>query len=200
MTAATQLFLDKGYELTSMEAVAKQAGVSKLTIYSHFADKEELFRAIVQTRCDKVCMPTTMLEYALLPVEEALNQIAHKALAKILLPDSIRLIRIILAEALHRPEIVRIYYEVGPRRVKTAFADLLREFTRLGKLVVQDFTCASEQFYGLLKGEMLQRILILHAPQPGAEEIEKHIQATISLFLAGYRPTSTTTPTKTEVL
>ena len=50
VSAATLLFMENGYGLTSMEAVAKQAGVSKLTIYSHFADKSELFRAIIQQR------------------------------------------------------------------------------------------------------------------------------------------------------
>lgn len=194
VTAANALFMENGYELTSMEAVARQAGVSKLTIYSHFADKSELFRAIIQYRCDKIGMPTTFQPEAQLPVEEALLKIAGRAVANIFRPDSIRLIRLVQAEALHRPEIVRIYYEVGPRRVKTAFTDLLREFNRQGQLSITDPICASEQFFSLLKGEKLQQVLAFQSPQPEAEELDSHVKATVGLFLAAYKPAKTETP------
>jgi TetR/AcrR family transcriptional repressor of mexJK operon len=186
--AATQLFLEKGYELTSIEAVARQAGVSKLTIYSHFADKNELFRAIIQYRCDTVGMPESFIGEAQLPVEEALLKIARHATSIVFRPDSFRLMRVVQAEALRHPEIVEIYYNVGPRRVKTAFADLLREFDRRGKLSVPDPLRGAEQFFSLLKGEMLQRTLMFQTPPPSAAELEAHIKATIDFFLAAYRP------------
>ena len=40
LDAAEKLFLSQGFTGTSMDAVAKEAGVSKLTVYSHFSDKE----------------------------------------------------------------------------------------------------------------------------------------------------------------
>ena len=45
--AASELFLSQGFQGTSMDAVAKRAGVSKQTVYSHFANKEELFKACI---------------------------------------------------------------------------------------------------------------------------------------------------------
>src|SRR5579859_8268673 len=47
--AARELFLDAGYGNTSMDAVAKHAGVSKSTLYAHFQNKEQLFGAVVGT-------------------------------------------------------------------------------------------------------------------------------------------------------
>lgn len=47
LDAAKILFLSHGYANTSMDAVASEAGVSKLTVYSHFNDKETLFSAAV---------------------------------------------------------------------------------------------------------------------------------------------------------
>lgn len=190
VVAATKLFMEKGYELTSMEAVAREANVSKLTIYSHFADKEQLFRAIIQYRCDKIGMPQSFPEEAAMPAEEAFLKIAQRALSIIYRPDSLRLMRIIQAEALHHPEIVSAYYEAGPRCVKAAFTGLLETFNRQGKLAIPDPVRASEQFFSLLKGEPLQRILLMVAPVPDAEQIEAHIQATVKFFLAAYRPTS----------
>lgn len=190
--AATQLFLKKGYELTSMEAVAKKAGVSKLTIYSHFKDKKELFKAIIETRCDKVGMPVDLQEYIQLPVESALMSISRGALDKILRPESIRLIRIIHAEALHGPDIPNIFYEIGPGRVVLAFTELLQKYHQQGKLHVTDPAYASGQFFSLLKGEMLQQILFLHAPLPSDEKVDAHIKRTVSLFLSIYAPQNKT--------
>jgi TetR/AcrR family transcriptional repressor of mexJK operon len=194
IAAAIQLFMENGYDLTSMEAVARQAGVSKLTIYSHFADKKELFSASVQARCDKIGMPTSFPDEALLSVEEALLKISRGALQRILEPESIRLIRIVQAEALHRPEIARLYYEVGPSRVYTAFAELLGDFNRQGKSAIPDPAHAARQFFSLLKGEMLQNILMLHTPLPSPEAIEAHIRATVDFFLAAYPATKTEKP------
>jgi len=190
VAAATELFMENGFELTSMEAVARKANVSKLTIYSHFADKKELFRAIIQHRCDKVGMPESLLAEVALPPEVALLKIARQASSIIFRADSLRLMRVIHAEVLHHPEIVQIYYDVGPRRVKTAFADLLRAYDIQGQLKVVDPVRASEQFFSLIKGERLQRTLMLMAPAPDAEELENHIKAAVALFLAAYRPQS----------
>lgn len=183
--------MENGYELTSMEAVAREAGVSKLTIYSHFSDKSELFQAIIQYRCDKMGMPDCFSDEAGLPVEEALVKIARHAASVIFRPDSFRLMRVVQAEALRHPEIVEIYYQVGPRRVKTAFADLLRTFDRQGQLAISDPDRASEQFFSLLKGELLQRTLMFQMPAPDKAELEAHIKATIDFFLAAYRPQKT---------
>jgi TetR/AcrR family transcriptional repressor of mexJK operon len=53
LDAAKNLFVRNGYASTSMDAVAAEAGVSKLTVYSHFTDKETLFSAAVVARCEE---------------------------------------------------------------------------------------------------------------------------------------------------
>jgi len=47
LLAATELFLEKGYDGTSMDDVAAKAAVSKPTVYKYFSDKERLFAEIV---------------------------------------------------------------------------------------------------------------------------------------------------------
>ncbi len=187
VVAATDLFMEKGYELTSMEAVAKRANVSKLTIYSHFADKTELFRAIIQYRCDKVCLPESFEAEAQMEPQEALTKIAQQACRIMYRADSLRLTRVIYSEVVHHPEVVEVWYSVGPRRVKTAFTDLLRSFNEQKKLEIPDATRASEQFFSLLKGERMQRTLMMMAPEPTATELAEHIAATVSFFLAVYQ-------------
>ncbi|HEX7915780.1 helix-turn-helix domain-containing protein, partial [Rudaea sp.] len=49
LDAAKQLFVKQGFEGTSMDAIANKAGVSKLTVYSHYRDKETLFAEAVRS-------------------------------------------------------------------------------------------------------------------------------------------------------
>src|SRR6218665_183527 len=65
LTAAKQLFPDLGFDGTSMDAIAAAAGVSKLTVYSHFNDKESLFIEAVRGRCEEQ-MPLSLFD---MPVE-----------------------------------------------------------------------------------------------------------------------------------
>src|SRR5437868_12962540 len=72
LEAAMALFPDRGYDGTSVEAIAQAAGVSKLTVYSHFADKETLFGAAV-TECCAQMLPHRLFEpVADLPVRDSL--------------------------------------------------------------------------------------------------------------------------------
>ena len=61
MDAAMLLFPSRGYDNTSVDAIAQAAGVSKLTVYSHFVDKEGLFAAAV-TECCAQLLPHRLFE------------------------------------------------------------------------------------------------------------------------------------------
>src|SRR3546814_8328288 len=52
LDAAKRMFTEHGFDRTSMDQIASEAGVSKLTVYSHFRDKEALFAAAVQSPCE----------------------------------------------------------------------------------------------------------------------------------------------------
>ncbi len=186
--AATALFMKHGFEMTSMEAVAKKADVSKLTIYSHFADKQELFKAVIRQRCDQQAMPECFMALAGQSAREGLLQLGKRLASLILSPDSLRLHRIMQMEAARYPQIVAIFYEAGPRRVRQAFGELLEEWNRQGKLSVRNVPQATEQFFSLIKGELHLKAMMLLAPDLSAEAVDAHIEAAVNLFLAGYQP------------
>src|SRR3954462_950393 len=58
LAAAEELFLIQGFGAVSMDAVAKQAGVSKKTIYCQFDTKEELFEAIMRAHMEELNLPS----------------------------------------------------------------------------------------------------------------------------------------------
>jgi TetR/AcrR family transcriptional regulator, mexJK operon transcriptional repressor len=195
LDAASRLFLERGYELTSMDAVARDAEVSKLTIYNHFAKKADLFREIVRARCDQQAGPDNFARYAELPVRQGLTQLGLVMVALVFSSESLRLLRVMQAEAPRHPEIVEIFYAAGPRRVKYAFAELLALWTQQGQLRIADYALATEQFFSLLKGETHVQIMLNLIPQPNEQELAARVQASVDLFLAAYR----NAPTQEEV-
>ena len=183
--AGSDLFLKNGYTLTSMEAVAKKAGVSKLTIYSHFANKDELFKEVIRQRCDKLT-PEDFASLSKTPVEKALMQLGLNFTSLIFRPDSIRLHCIMQAEAVRHPKVVQIFFEAGPKRVRAAFGELLKSWHEQGQLSVPNIAKATDQFFSLLKGEMMMHIILLRTPMPSEAELKLHVRATVDFFLAGY--------------
>ena len=188
--AANTLFLKNGYELTSMEAVAKKAGVSKLTIYSHFDNKDELFKEVIRQRCDKLATPENFMALANEPVEKALLEVGINFTALIFRPDSIRLHCIMQAEAARHPKVVQIFFEAGPKRVREAFCKLLQVWNDNKQLTVPNVAKATEQFFSLLKGEMLMKAMLLQMPMPSEEELKIHVRDTVKFFLAAYKTQS----------
>ncbi|WP_347986800.1 TetR/AcrR family transcriptional regulator [Methylomonas sp. AM2-LC] len=187
LVAAAIHFVEKGYELTSMAAVAKSADVSKLTIYSHFANKADLFKESIQQRCDRQLAPATFNQYAKLPVAEGLLQLGNMLVTLVFDSDSIRLLRILHAEATHHPDIVKIFYEAAPQRVKAAFGELLKDWAHQGQLQVADIPLATEQFFSLLKGELHVKTMLSLTEKLTTQELDTHVQACVRLFLAGYQ-------------
>ena len=117
LEAAKRLFLSNGYASTSMDAVAAEAGVSKLTVYSHFNDKETLFSAAVMAKCEEQ-LPTLFFE---LPdgmsVENVLLNIARGFHQLINSDESVNLHRLIMALGSQDPKLSQIFFEAGPERM-----------------------------------------------------------------------------------
>jgi TetR/AcrR family transcriptional regulator, mexJK operon transcriptional repressor len=188
LRAATDLFLKDGYELTSMEAVARKADVSKLTIYSHFADKAELFSNVIRIRCERVAPADSFREVMNKPMRTAFIEIATRFVTNIFTPDSIHLHRILQAEATRHPEMARVFYETGPKRVRAAFGELLQQYVNDRRLVIRDIPKAAEQFFSLLKGETLTKLLLALEKYPSPSELKKHAGASVDMFLAAFEP------------
>lgn len=188
LEAAKTLFLSLGYANTSMDAVAAAAGVSKLTVYSHFTDKQTLFCSAVMATC-QIQLPDLLFEYPEgVPVEEVLLTIARNFQALISSDEAIKLSRLIMAQGSLDPSFGEYFYEAGPKRVLAGMEALLRGAHERGLLRVDNPLRAAEHFFCLVKGAPDYRLLLGCAGPLEGDEAEAHVREVVGVFLRAFKP------------
>jgi TetR/AcrR family transcriptional repressor of mexJK operon len=187
LAAASRLFLARGYAGTSMDAVAQAAGVSKLTVYAHFADKESLFQAIVEARCDAYSRPERFGDYQRMAPRAALTAIGRNLLDLLLSPLALQLYRVMIAEGPQRRKMAALFYEAGPERASAYFVEYLRRANEQGQLRIDDPERAADEFQGLVKGGKLHlRATLGLRPLPDAAQRKRHVARAVETFLRAY--------------
>lgn len=188
--AAARLFLEQGYQSTSMEEIAAAARVSKQTIYTHFADKEALFADLVLGNVDRVDAFVADLAQAgqgTGDVAALLRQVARAYLRIVIRSEVLQLRRLVIAEAGRFPDLARTYHERVPQQVYDALATLFAELTEQHRLRAADPTVAAHHFAWLLLGRPLDRAMF-YGPEdvPTEAELEQTADAAVAVFLAAY--------------
>jgi TetR/AcrR family transcriptional regulator, mexJK operon transcriptional repressor len=186
--AAKDLFVKQGFEGTSMDAIANKAGVSKLTVYSHYRDKESLFAEAVRSKCEEQ-MPAEIFNADLKgPIRRQLLTIARAFFALITSEDALAIHRTIVANAQQSPKLARLFWEAGPVRTQEALQSFLRAEVAGGKLAIDDVHRAGSQFLCLLKGEYHGRMEFGCGEPLTQREVDEHLNATVDFFLRAYSP------------
>jgi len=186
LTAAKELFVRNGYTSTSMDAVAAEAGVSKLTVYSHFTDKETLFSAAVVARCEEQ-MPALFDELNRdLPAQTLLLNVARGFQTLINSPESIELHRLMVTLGTQDPKLSQIFFEAGPQRILLETERLLSRLEKTGQLRFDSCKTAAEHFLSLIKGACNFRLLVGCGEMPDPATAEAHVQEVVGLFMRGY--------------
>lgn len=183
--AASQQFLEQGYDRASMEAVALASGVSKMTLYNYFPSKDALFEACVACRTDSIF--ADFLGDRLDPARpaEALALIARQFLALMRAEDVLSIHRILFGLASTHPDVCERFYKVGPQRINMLVRGYVAAAVQAGSLQVDDIGMAADQFLALQLGKPhLQAMLGLGIPS--AAEDERLIVENVTLFLARY--------------
>ena len=187
LDAAKRLFISLGYANTSMDAVATEAGVSKLTVYSHFNDKETLFSAAVIAKCEEQVPPLFFEWPDGVPIEQVLLNIARGFHQLVNSEESVNLHRLIMALGSQDPKLSTIFYEAGPQRMLSGMERLLGKVNQSGALDIDKPLHAAEHFFCLIKGAANFRLLYGCAPPLPPEAAETHVQEVVGLFMRAYR-------------
>ena len=184
---ALDLFLRKGFEVTTIDAIAASLGMAKRSVYARYRSKAALFRAAVQRAIEQWTVPIDMLHRAESDdLEATLTAVARIRMANALSPAGLRLQRIINAESYRFPEIFTLAFEQGTRPTVDFLTDLLERHTKAGAVSVSQPRVAATAFLSMVVGGPLRAVVWGKAIDP--DGFEERIRFCVRLFLDGARP------------
>lgn len=183
--AALDLFLENGYEGTSMDAIAAAAHTTKASLYARFPSKDDVFRDVLDWA---VLRPDWPVAEPDLPstddLEAALRAVAQSVMRRVLDPSMVKLSRIAIAQAGRFPTVAsRIQDGAWPRRVFVA--ELLERHAATGDIVAEDPEMLAELFLAMVGGAPAR--LASFGIVRDEKEQEHQIDVSVRLFLRGLR-------------
>ena len=188
LAAAKESFLAAGFGAVSMDTIAREAGVSKATVYAHFAGKEELFGAMIGRECERYFARFSAGELDPCDVRASLTILGRRFLELLLSPDAVALYRIIQGEVTRFPVLGEVFWHAGPERQRVQIEAFLKHANASGTLALADTRLAAEQFVSLVRGDIqLRHLLRLEADtdQPG---IGAAVDGAVATFLRAFEP------------
>jgi AcrR family transcriptional regulator len=185
--AARQEFAGNGYAATSMETVARRAGVSTKTLYRLIPNKATLFEGMVSDRLDRF-LSQFHLQADQVDIGEALYA-ALMACADLMLDQEvIGLQRMILQETGKFSDLAGTFYNNGIKRTAAALADWLRVQEKRGRIVLDDANEAAGMLLGMLSSAPQRAAIFGGIPMPTRPQIEARVRTCVKLFLRGCLP------------
>jgi AcrR family transcriptional regulator len=185
LDAARQEFAASGYAATSMESVARRAGVSTKTLYRLIPNKGTLFEEILTDGIDRFVSRIRLRACDGSDIEGALRE-AMIAVGELILDGAvIGLLRMIVAEGDKFPEISDTFYNKAIKRSESTLANWLKVQAERGLIAIDNPTEAAGMLLGMLAFQPQRAVMFAHAPAPGRKELERRAAAVAKLFLRG---------------
>lgn len=188
LVGARHVFIELGFERASVGQIAERAGVSKATLYNHFADKAALFMACIDEMASELRAELQgIMNARSADVGRDLYAIGEKLMTFMLSPNVVALHRVIMAEVPRFPEVGRGIYELVRRYMRELLAAHLKEWSDRGELCVEDPMLAAMQFFDLCRGDPEMRVELGVASEISEDEVRATVAAALWTFLRAYR-------------
>ncbi len=189
LAGAREVFLTHGFEGAAVDEIARQANVSKATLYSYFPDKYRLFMEVANAECQMQAEAILAETSDDDPLDVVLLEIASRFIDFITSDFGQRIFRICVAESDRFPELGQAFYESGPRLFKGHMTELLRCAQQNGAVQVDDYELASDQFAELCKADLHPRMVFNVSNTFSDAEKRRVAEGAVQTFLARYGKT-----------
>jgi TetR/AcrR family transcriptional regulator, mexJK operon transcriptional repressor len=184
--AASELFVEFGFQATTLDKVAQRAKISKLSIYRHFENKEALFSAAIAARCQQFA-PEGLFEGANGSAKDQLMALGSSLLRTLLSPDVLSVEAMIMADKTNQKALSKLLYEAGPAHVIAQIEVVLRRLHANKVLKVPDPLRSARLFAALFKGSDLLMIARFNLAKAQDEsEIESYCRSAVAMFIAAH--------------
>ena len=186
LIGARTVFMRDGFARASVDDIAREAGVSKATIYAYFPDKQLLFLEVAGMECRRQVDDVEASMTADVPVRTMLRDAGERIAAVMMSETGRQVIRIVIAEAEHFPGLAQEMYDFGPGVVLGRLARGLQGYVDAGDLAIPDVELAAHQFVQLCRAPIHDRIVFGMAKSIKPEEVRRGIDGAVDMFMAFY--------------
>jgi AcrR family transcriptional regulator len=189
LAVAAQVFLAHGYEQSSMDEIALEAGVARRTLYNQFASKKALFDATMAQMWDR--MPLDAIIEATVqvrPPEEVLFSIGRTIASFWAPPEAVAFMRLVIWESSRFPELGEGFLQSGHEPIRQAVSSFVHRLSRERDFRIDDPDLATAQFIDVILGEvLLGRLVATSTAALDAERCDYVVHEAVALFMTRYR-------------
>jgi AcrR family transcriptional regulator len=186
LDGARHVFMRDGFEGASVDDIAREAGVSKATLYSYFTDKRLLFMEVAKGECCRQADEASCMITSDVPPREALTLAGTRMVDFFLSDFGQRVFRICVAESDRFPELGREFYTNGPALARARMVEYFHAAEARGVLSIADKELAADQFAELCKADLFPRLIFGIGGKVTAADRKRIIDGAVEMFLARY--------------
>lgn len=181
--AAAEAFFARGFHAATIEDIAQAAGVSKVTVYSRFGDKETLFEEVI--RVESARMSATFEETFASghTLEEQLNGFGIALAGFKFSEEHVAVDRVLMNEIAQIPDLARRFYDAGPNLCMERLGQAIADAQTRGEVEVDDPWLAAGDLCGLWLGAGDLGMKLGLEPLPDADAIRAKVERATRLFL-----------------
>ena len=185
LSAAREVFQQKGYAEATLDDVIARSGGSRQTLYSLFGGKQGLFEALVTETCWSIFGKLTPERLASQSPDLVLTEVGVRYLEIVLSPQVLSLTRLVVAEASRIPEIADTYWRLGPGRSRAFLTEFFERQIARGLLEMADSRKGADHFLEMLSGTIRFQCLTGVRQPPNDAEIREIVASAVTQFLHG---------------
>jgi TetR/AcrR family transcriptional regulator, mexJK operon transcriptional repressor len=185
LAAAGEIFLEKGYEETSTDEIARRAKVSKRELYSNFSDKRDILSAVITQLQNEMRSQADISWSSTDDLRTVLLDVGARLLAFINSERFGKLLRIVVAQSFRNPSSAEKFYRLGPGRGRDQTAVFMRRRMKAGDLRKADPREAADAFLDLVISSRRLTEVIL-AQQHEGEDTKVHVRRAVEIFVHYY--------------
>jgi TetR/AcrR family transcriptional regulator, mexJK operon transcriptional repressor len=182
LEAATWLLLNSGYAATTLEAVAKRAGMAKKTIYRFAANREDLVGQVVRKWTDAFEPVMAQEVGASADVLPALSRVLDVIAARALSSDAVGMFRLLTADFPARDALLPVYQKNGIERGTTMLGDWLGRLGERGLIRVRQPHATAGLLLSMVIAEPLRQMALGLIPPLPESSVSERIQVALAIF------------------
>ena len=186
LDAAAFLFFRNGLEAVTMEAVAREAGVSKVTVYGHFATKETLFGSVIRRETATIRQGLAQLPDTHDAVRQSLIEVGIGMVRFLLEPHVLAVERVMSQQGEQHPKLLQAFFEAGPWAISQWLREKLEGLASAGHLTLPAPALAADQLCSMWQGMLTKEVRMGVRPPPTDDELKRQITSAVDVFLMAY--------------